>query len=240
MSAEPGAGMGPSAASAAAAPAWPAVPSPRTLAEAAPEFLRHGSPRILVAALAAAVAGRAAVGGLGAADLVPIVALLLYWPLQEWAIHVFVLHARPVRVLGRVVDFRVPRKHRAHHRDPWRLDLVFIPMHSYLYTIPIVVGTWIAVTPSVRLALTGITAHLALTLHYEWVHFLVHTRVPPRSAHHRRLWKNHRRHHFKNEHYWFGVTMLGGDRLLGTAPRVAEVPTSPTARDLEVEPASLA
>jgi hypothetical protein len=26
-------------------------------------------------------------------------------------------------------------------------------------------------------SLTGITAHLALTLHYEWVHFLVHTRV---------------------------------------------------------------
>ena len=29
-------------------------------------------------------------------------------------------------------------------------------------------------------ALTGITAHIALALHYEWVHFLVHTRWRPR------------------------------------------------------------
>ena len=37
------------------------------------------------------------------------------------------------------------------------------------------------------------------------------------------LWRNHRLHHCKNEHYWFGVTMLSGDRLLGTAPAVADV-----------------
>ncbi|MDX2168661.1 MAG: fatty acid hydroxylase family protein, partial [Deltaproteobacteria bacterium] len=47
-----------------------------------------------------------------------------------------------------------------------------------------------------------------------------------------RLWRNHRLHHFKNEHYWFGVTMLSGDRLLRTAPAVKDVETSPTARNL--------
>ena len=52
-------------------------------------------------------------------------------------------------------------------------------------------------------------------------------------AYYQRLRDNHRRHHFKNEHYWFGVTMLGGDQLLQTAPAVAAVATSPTARDLE-------
>ena len=94
---------------------------------------------------------------------------------------------------------------------------------------------WWGVTPDARLALTGIAGHLALSLHYEWVHFLVHTRVQPRTAYYQRLWKNHRRHHFKNEHYWFGVTMLGGDRLLRTSPDLATVATSNTARTLGLQ-----
>lgn len=80
--------------------------------------------------------------------------------------------------------------------------------------------------------MTGLTAHFVLALHCEWVHSLAHTRYWPRSALYQRLWRNHRWHHFKNEHYWFGVTMLSGDRLLGTQPAVQDVPTSPTARSL--------
>jgi len=126
----------------------------------------------------------------------------------------------------------VPRKHRAHHREPWRLELLVIPMHTYLYTLPLLLALWLAAAPTRALALSGICCHLALTLHYEWVHFLVHTRVSPRSLFYQQLWKNHRRHHFKNEHYWFGVTMLSGDRLLRTAPAVTAVPTSRTCRAL--------
>jgi len=207
--------------------------SPRTLGEAIPVFLRHGSPRVLLLCLAIAVVARIGVGGFSPWDVVPLVGIVAYWPIQEWLIHVFILHARPRTILGRSVDFRVPRKHRAHHREPWRLELLFIPMHSFLYSIPVLLGLWWLVTPSLPLALTGITAHFALALHYEWVHFLVHTRVQPRRAYYQRLWKNHRRHHFKNEHFWYGVTMLGGDRLLGTAPDLAAVPTSKTARTLE-------
>jgi len=207
--------------------------SPRTIAEALPVFLGHGSPRLLLACLAIALTARVAVGDFSLRDVLPLVGIALYWPVQEWLIHVFILHAKPKRIFGRTIDFRVPRKHRAHHREPWRLELLFIPMHSFAYSIPIMLALWWLVTPTPALALTGITAHLALALHYEWVHFLVHTRVQPRTAYYQRLWKNHRRHHFKNEHYWFGVTMLGGDRLLRTAPELASVPTSPTARTLE-------
>jgi hypothetical protein len=62
--------------------------------------------------------------------------------------------------------------------------------------------------------------------------------VPLRARCYQRLVKNHRRHHFKNERYWFGVTMLGGDRLLGTAPAAEAVATSPTARSLGAPPAA--
>jgi hypothetical protein len=209
-----------------------AADSPRTLREALPAFFRHGSPRILIGALAFSLGVRVWLGNWSWWDPLPVAALLAYWPIQEWLIHVYILHFKPFTVRGRTIDFRVPRKHRAHHRAPWQIDLLFIPMHSFIYSIPVVYLLWFAVTPTAALAMTGVVAHFALSLHYEWVHFLVHTRIMPRTALYQRLWRNHRWHHFKNEHYWFGVTMLSGDRLLGTAPAPAEVPTSPTCRAL--------
>lgn len=207
--------------------------SPRSLREALPVFLGFGSPRLLLALLGVSLAVRLWLGGFSAWDLVPVAGLVLVWPLEEWLIHVFILHAKARHVFGRSVDLELPRKHREHHRDPWKLELLFIPMRSFLYSLPLLVLLWYAVTPSAGLAWTGIAAHLALALHYEWVHFLVHTRVVPRTRYYQRLWKNHRRHHFKNEHYWFGVTMLSGDRWLRTGPAHDAVPTSTTARALE-------
>lgn len=212
----------------------PSAPTsvPRTLREMAGVFWRHSSPRVLFAAFSLALVCRIAVGGVSAWDAAPVAGLLAFWPVQEWLIHVFILHRKPMVWRGRTVDFRVPRKHRAHHADPWRLDLVFIPVHSFVFSLPILVGIWFLLMPTTALALTGICAHLALSLHYEWVHTLCHTRVTPRLAYYQRLVKNHRRHHFKNENYWYGVTMLGGDHLLGTAPEPGAVATSPTARTL--------
>jgi hypothetical protein len=213
--------------------------TPATLRAAVPVFLRQASPRVLLVLVAGALAARLAAGGFSPWDLAPVAGVLVAWPIQEWLIHVYVLHRKPTRWLGRTIDFRVPRKHRAHHRDPWRIDLVFIPCHSFLYSLPILIALWLAVTPTTPLALTGIAAHLLGALHYEWVHFLCHTRVSPRLGYYQRLVRNHRRHHFKNEHFWFGVTRLGGDRLLGTAPDPKHVAASPTARSLlGVQPAA--
>jgi hypothetical protein len=211
-----------------------ATDSPRSLSEALSVFLKHGSPRVVIAALLLAVAARLAVGGWSAWDVLPVAGILAFWPIQEWLIHVYILHYRPVTLFGRQLDFRVPRKHREHHRAPWEIEILFIPMHSFLYAVPLLVLLWFAITPSTPLALTGVVAHLALTLHYEWVHYLVHTRYQPTSAHYQRLWRNHRLHHFKNEHYWMGVTMTSGDRLFGTDPPLQAVETSRTCRTLAV------
>ena len=210
-----------------------AIHTPR---QALPVFLHHASPRILLAALAGAVVFRIAAGGFGPFDLVPVAALLLFWPLQEWLIHVLVLHWRPRRVLGVTLDFRVPRSHRAHHADPSDLSLVFIPLHSYVYTLPLVVALAFllsfALGGDARVAGTGLVAYLALALHYEWGHFLAHTRWTPHRGPYRAILRQHRLHHYKNEHYWFGVTRRAADRWLGTRPDADAVPTSPTCRAL--------
>jgi hypothetical protein len=206
--------------------------SPTNLGAAARCFFRFLSPRVLTVATSLAVVLRLTLGAWSRWDLAIVAGIVLLWPLQEWAIHVFILHYRPITVRGRTLDFPVPRSHRAHHRDPWNIDILFIPSHVFLYAIPLQVALWTGLAPTLPLALTGLATFYALTLHYEWVHFLVHTRYRPTSWAYDRLWRNHRLHHCKNEHFWFGVTMLGGDRLLRTAPALDQVPTSNTCRTL--------
>ena len=62
---------------------------------------------------------------------------------------------------------------------------------------------------------------------------LVASDYKPRTGLYQAIWKNHRQHHFKNEHYWFTVTSSGSaDRVLGTHPDATAVATSPTAKNL--------
>ena len=205
---------------------------PRTLSEAARVFYAHASPRILTALVVVAAGGRVLLGSPRLGDLVVAAVVLTFWPLQEWLIHVFILHHRPRTFWGRTIDYAVARKHRAHHRDPWRPELIFIPLGVYLYSPLVIFGFFALATPSPALAFTGAAVYFLLSLHYEWVHLLVHTNVRPKGAYYQRLVRNHRLHHFKNEHYWFGVTRLRGDHLLRTHPDVAAVETSETCRDL--------
>ena len=209
--------------------------SPTTLGGALRHFFDFLSPRVLGVACAIAWSVRLALGDWSVWNAVIVLGIAAFWPLQEWLIHVFILHYRPVTVLGRTLDFPVPRSHRRHHGDPWNIDIMFIPSHVFLYAIPLQVALLIGLAPTLPLAFTGLAAFYAFTLHYEWVHYLVHTRYRPKSWLYDRLWRNHRLHHCKNENYWFGVTMLSGDRLLGTAPAVEDVATSKTCRTLGLE-----
>ena len=77
-----------------------------------------------------------------------------------------------------------------------------------------------------------VTAYLLIAF-YEWIHFLIHTSYVPRSRYYKRVWRNHRLHHFKNEHYWHGITNTISDTVLRTNPDQQTVPKSNTARSLQ-------
>jgi Fatty acid hydroxylase superfamily len=159
--------------------------------------------------------------------------LVATFPLVEWVIHVFVLHWRPRRVGPVELDSLLARKHREHHADPRDLPLVFIPWRALMWLIPAYAVVALLVLPREGLALTYLVSSAALACVYEWTHYLVHSDYRPRSKVYRAVWRNHRLHHYKNEHYWFGVTTPGtADRLLGTHPEPGEVETSPTVRAL--------
>ena len=219
-----------------------ATPGPAALADlgAAPDrlgpalrvFLQHASPRVLCVIVLATLGVRLLLASWSLWDLAIVAGLVLFWPLQEWLIHVFILHYRPVSVFGRKLDFKVPRMHRAHHQNPWQLDLIFIPIHVFAF-VPLVVGGVVLFgAAQAPLVATGVAVYFVLSLHYEWVHFFIHTRYRPRLGYYQRLARNHLLHHFRNEHYWYGVTMLQADGWLRTAPDPNLVPKSPTCLSL--------
>ena len=87
--------------------------------------------------------------------------------------------------------------------------------------------------PTTASMLTLLVSIYGIKFAYEWTHYLVHSDYRPKSRWYRSVWRNHRLHHYKNEHYWFTVTSAGtADRLFGTYPDAATVKTSPTVRSL--------
>jgi len=133
-------------------------------------------------------------------------------------------------------DPLLARKHREPHVDPRDIPLVFIPWQALLWVLPVAVGIALLAFPRTALGLTFLTFLGVLGLCYEWCHYLVHSDYKPKTAAYRAVWRNHRQHHFKNEHYWFTVTSAGtADRVLGTYPDPATVATSPTAKNLHAE-----
>ena len=214
-----------------------------SLAGARREFLRRESPWVIGTGIVALVALRALLGDVSWRDAVAIAAMLAIYPFGEWAIHVFVLHAKPFRVAGRKIDTMAARAHRAHHQEPNDLDTVLLywwqAAFLMLVAVPLTIGLGallvtlaagpVPLGPMVSAAIAG----YCMVFVYEWAHFLIHTAYRPRSRAYKPIWRNHRLHHFKNEHFWHGITNNLSDRVLGTNPEAREVPKSKTARTLD-------
>ena len=208
------------------------TPAATTLAQEFRFFRGHRNARIEAAAVVAALAARLTVEGWGAGDLIIVVAILAAQPFFEWAFHLYVLHYRPITILGRTIDFELARKHRDHHVDPSVVELVFVPLRSLLVLMVLATGLSLVAFPTAAGAFTALATSGTLLLAYEWIHYLIHSRYRPKTRVFRAIWRAHRLHHFKNEEYWFGVTNPTADMVLRTYPEPGTVPTSPTARDL--------
>ena len=219
-------------------------PSHLTLGDCWRLFVHQGSPPLLGLALGGALALRIVLGHFDWRDAVVVAGLLALTPPVEWLIHAYLLHARPFSVFGRQVDLLAAREHRAHHRRPAKLGGVLIPAYALLiFFAQIALTVWLVSFPihwifggdRLAHAATGLLGALLILSIYEWCHFLIHTPYRPHGRYYRAIWRGHRLHHFKNEHYWFGVTSTLADHVLGTAPDQAEVPKSGTARTLGVD-----
>lgn len=209
----------------------PADTSPATFTAAIRVFFQYNSVRLLALLAVLAITLRAQQGTMLIWEpLIPLTTLLA-WPVIEWLIHVYMLHYQPITVFGRKIDFLLPQTHRAHHRDPWNLKLVFIPPHIFPLVTPLIAGVLYILFP-LQAALTSFAIIMLFALHYEWCHYLAHIRYCPSLGFYQKRVREHRMHHFLDEKQWWGVSMGSGDRLLGTAPERETVTRSKTTRTL--------
>jgi hypothetical protein len=207
-----------------------------TLRGATGIFLSTFSARFLIPVVVATAALRIALAGWRWWDLGIAAIILGAQPFTEWIVHVTVLHMKPWRLGRLTIDPLSSRRHRQHHADPKVLGLVLVPRPIMVGTCLAAVGVFWLVTPDWRLALTGMATAYSMYLAYEWVHFLIHSSYRPEHRYYRYIYRAHRLHHFRNEKYWFGVTVHLADHVLRTFPAKDDVAVSATAFTLGVEP----
>jgi len=195
------------------------------------EFLRHGSNAGLIV-LAGAIA-TAAASGQFRLSLLWVLAGGGFFYLSEYGTHRFLFHASPSRFL--FILRLQHRLHYDHHVEPSRLDLLFLPLWYVLPNFALVAliawmlfGDW-----SIVMSLV-LGAMLAL-LHYEWVHYVAHIPYKPRTGIGRWMKKYHLWHHYKNEHFWFGVSNPAMDFISGTYRSPDNAARSTTVRILHPE-----
>jgi hypothetical protein len=208
----------------------------RTLGHAWREFRSNRSPKVIAAGIVAAAALRIALGAFTWRDAAAAAAMLAVYPFGEWAIHVYLLHLKPFRFRGRRVELATAKAHREHHERPNHLGLILLaPLEAaalMLIAVPVVLAAFSLLLPLRALVSAALAGYVLIGI-YEWTHFLIHTAHRPKSRFYKAIWRNHRLHHFKNEHYWHGITSTVADRVLRTAPDQKDVPRSHTARSLQ-------
>lgn len=209
-----------------------------TKREIAAVYVRCGSAQVLITAAVILGTVRVVIGDFGRGDLIAIAATIAMAGPVEWIIHKYLLHADDDAWTSRRLG--TGTGHQQHHLDPTDLEwlllrgidaAVFVTAFGGVtaaWSVPLM---WITGSSLLGGFLTAWTLAAIGLAHYEWVHLMVHTRYRPRTPYYRRLTRNHRLHHFRNENYWLGVTTNSGDRLLGTYPdHKNDVPLSDTAR----------
>jgi hypothetical protein len=187
-------------------------------------FFHHLNSWLLVVFVLASVVIKLTVYSVTFNDLIIVAALVFIQPFGEWLVHITLLHLRPIKVGRFKFELHVAKVHRLHHEDPKNEKLVFIPTSIIIFLIStVLIVDYLFFAFNISQMLTAFSMSLSLIFFYEWVHFLIHSSYRPKHSPYKLLYKIHRLHHYKNEHYWFGVTNHLADIIFGTFPNPSHV-----------------
>ncbi len=162
-----------------------------------------------------------------------LVGVLVLTPFYEWVVHKYVLHADMSRMPTAFQDYW-DKVHPVHHKEPAHVPLIFAPLEVAIQ-VPLSFFVFgLIVFRDFDAALTLFTVTQSYYLFYEWMHLAHHLEFYiPRTKWGKDLKRNHLLHHFKNERFWWGITNLFGDNILGTNPAPSKVPFSVTVKDIK-------
>lgn len=191
-------------------------------------FFRHGSNAVLVAAIVCF----AIVFALGSIHIswlgVPIGAAIFLS--SEYSTHRFLFHAKPSSIPW-VLKLQ-HRLHYDHHIDPPKLELLFLPLWFVIPTTLLYFVVYMAITRNLAMTMSLVFGSILALTFYEWVHYVAHVPFVPVTPFGKYMKKYHLWHHFKNEHFWFGVTSPVMDYAGNSYRSVDDVERSTTVREI--------
>ena len=150
-------------------------------------------------------------------------------PFFEWIVHKYFLHYQ-----FQFKNKKLKQFFYQIHELPNDVDLIFAPT-IIGFLVPIIFfGLTYLISYNFDLSVTAAT--YAYYCYYEWVHLAHHTdSYIPITARGKKLKKHHTFHHFKNENFWWGVTTIVGDNLLGTNPTHKNVSKSNSTKNIFIK-----
>lgn len=153
---------------------------------------------------------------------------VVFFFMAEYVAHRFVLHGLLKSLLPKAYE-----GHELHHIEPTDIRYLLTPL---TYSVPLHIAFWITACLVFHSVHTGSAAMFGLSLYqldYEWTHFVSHRPIMPRTRWGKWMKKYHLLHHYKNPHFWYGVTNPAIDMIVGTNANAKEIPTEGPKRYVE-------
>ena len=167
-------------------------------------------------------------------EWVAVAGVLVGWPLLEWSAHRWILHLRPRRIFGVLIDPYFAQRHRTHHQNPSYFPDVFLPFGVVVGAWFVFSGAlWLLKAPGFLIATFMLSMSIAACV-YEWMHFMAHADFVPPGNWLKRVAERHRQHHYRNEQAWFAFSVPAVDDVFGTGGHVRSVPRSSTTRTIGI------
>lgn len=141
--------------------------------------------------------------------------MTLLYPLIEYLLHRFVLHAEFLYKHPSTAKLW-KRIHYDHHQNPHDLAVLFGALYTTLPTIALITLPIGALVGGLGGAAAAFAAGCAIITVYEFCHCVQHLPWTPRSRWLRDIKRRHLAHHFHSERGNFGITSNLWDRVFGT------------------------
>lgn len=129
----------------------------------------------------------------------------------EYLVHRFALHGIFSKIMPKAY-----REHDIHHKDPKNIRYMLTPN---TYNVPYHLGLGIAFATlfqNIHLASSIMVGFGAYQLFYEWMHYVSHRPITPKTPWGKWMKQFHMLHHHKNAEGYYGVTHPALDIAFGT------------------------